>query len=88
MGSCLPDSQSALTEQFVAARDAKNPGAETPGSFLVLPAGRLAQPLIRRSRLIVGSDPYGVMLPSGRRLFRISRMFSVSVGVPATSCVP
>lgn len=33
------------------AGDARNPGAEAPGFLLVLPAGRLAQPLFRRSRL-------------------------------------
>ena len=67
--------------------NAKDPGAEAPGSFLVLPAGWLAQPLIRRMCLIVGSDPYGLMLASGRRLFRISRTLvcAVTAGVSESS---
>ena len=67
-----PRATAAGTIEASLAANAKNPGAEAPGSLLVLPAGWLAQPLIRRC-LIVGSDPYGLMLLSGRRLFRISR---------------
>ena len=38
----------------MARADAKDPGAEAPGSFLVSPAGWLAQPLIRRTCLTAG----------------------------------